>query len=376
MSLLLALALVLAACSSDDSSSSDDGSSTTGSGSETSSDLEPISYPTVFLSPDGEQIEEYNYEGLPADEITEEWNVCAPIVHLKDPYWLALDYGLAQEAERTGTKLTVLAAGGYTELQNQISQMDDCVAQGADGIILGATSADGVVAKAEEIVSQGIPVVGIGVPVFSDEVPVAFASFRVQGRETANFMLETRDPPEGPNKVLFLPGPEGAGWPEDSLKGFEETVEGENVEIVEVKYGDTAKDVQLSLIEDGLQANPDIDYIVGNAVAATVAPQALREAGLEDDVQVIATYITPDVYESVVAGEVIGTVSDSTAMTGRIGYDILLRMLEGEDWLAEHPSKDIGPVPFVVSPDTLDSFEQERENSLPPDGYEPVFNVN
>ncbi|MCZ7528650.1 MAG: TMAO reductase system periplasmic protein TorT [Acidimicrobiia bacterium] len=373
--LALATVFVASACGGDDD---DDGASDDGGGGSSGvvSALDDWTYEVEFLNPDGTPIEGVTWESFPVDEITEEWEICAAIVHLKDPYWLALDYGLAQEAARTGTKFNLLAAGGYTELSTQLDQLDDCVAQGADGIIIGATSADGVVAKVEEIVNQGIPVVGIGVPVFSDDVPVAFASFRQQGRKVGEFMLDQIGEPStsDPVRVAFFPGPEGAGWPDDSLKGFEETVEGKGVEIVAVEYGDTGKEVQLQLIEDVLQAEPDIDYIVGNAVAATVAPQAIDESGR--DIQVISTYITYDTYQAVKNGDNLGTVSDSTALTGRLGYDILIRILEGEDFLGENPSKDVGPVPFTVSPDTLTQFEDERDFSIPPDGFEPVFTVN
>lgn len=370
---LLAGALVAAACGDDDDVDATDDEA---AGSDDSaSSLETWTYDLQFLTAEGTPEDSVTWEPLSPDEISEEWEICAAIVHLKDSYWSALDYGLAEEAKRTGTKFTLLAAGGYTELSTQLDQLDDCVARGADGIILGATSPEGVAAKAEEIVDGGIPVVGIGVPVLSDQVPVAFASFRLQGRTVGEFVLEQIDELglEEPVNVAWFPGPEGAGWPEDSLRGFEETVEGEGVEIVDVKWGDTGREVQLNLVEDTLQAHDDIDFIVGNAVAATVAPQALSEFG--EDIPVISTYITPETYEGMTNGDIVGTVSDSTALTGRLGYDILLRILEGEDFLGESPTKDIGPEPVLVTEETLPDFEADRIFHITPDGFEPVFEV-
>ncbi len=371
---VLAGALIAGACGSNDKGG-DTSAGGGDKGSTVKSTLADWSYGVEFLNPDGTPIEQTTWKSLPTSDIKKKWKICAAIVHLKDPYWLALNYGLAQEAARTGTKFNLLAAGGYTELSKQIDQLDDCVAQGADGIILGATSAEGVVAKADEIVAKGIPIVGIGVPVLSDKVPVAFASFRQLGRKVGEFLLDqagTIDPAK-PVRVAFFPGPEGAGWPDDSLKGFKETVEGKGVDLVAIKYGDTGKEVQLKLIEDVLQANPDIDFVVGNAVAATVAPQAIDEVGR--DIKVISTYITFDTYKGVKDGKILGTVSDSTSLTGRLGYDMLLRILEGENWQETWASKDVGPEPFIVSPDTLAEFEQNRDFSIPPDGFEPVFKV-
>jgi len=375
LALMLAGGLIATACGSSDNGGGDASAGEDVKSSQVESSLEDWSYGVEFLNPDGTPIEQTTWKSLPATEVTKKWKICAAIVHLKDPYWLALDYGLAQEAARTGTKFSLLAAGGYTKLSKQIDQLDDCVARGAEGIILGATSAEGVVAKAEEIVAKGIPIVGIGVPVLTDKVPVSFASFRQLGRKVGEFLLEEAGPidPAKPVRVAFFPGHEGAGWPDDSLKGFKETVEGKGVDLVAVKYGDTGKEVQLKLIEDVLQANPDIDFVVGNAVAASVAPQAIAESGR--DIQVISTYITYDTYKGVKDGKILGTVSDSTSLTGRLGYDMLLRILEGEDWQEKWASKDVGPEPFIVSPDTLTEFEENRDFSIPPDGFKPVFKV-
>lgn len=375
----LAAALLVTACSS--GTASEDGTEgAPGTGGPTDSTEDNVTqaedweYDVEFLAGDGTPIEQMTWESLPASDITEDWQICSAIVHLQDPYWLGLDYGLALEAERTGTNFTLLAAGGYTELSTQIDQMDDCVAQGADGIILGATSAEGVVAKAEEIVASGIPVVGIGVPVFSDQVPVAFASFRQLGRVVGEFLVDEVGETDDPVRVAFFPGPEGAGWPDDSLLGFREATEDHGIEVVATPYGDTGREVQLGLVEDTLQAYPDLDFIVGNAVAATVAPQALAETGR--DIPVVSTYITPDTYLGVKNGEILGTASDSTAMTGRLGYDMLLRILEGTDFTAEYPAKDVGPQPVLVTPDNLEEFEASRDDHIAPDGFEPVFSMN
>ena len=47
---------------------------------------------------------------------------------MKDAYWLAVNYGVAEEAKRLGVKMNLVEAGGYTNLNKQISQIEDCVA--------------------------------------------------------------------------------------------------------------------------------------------------------------------------------------------------------------------------------------------------------
>ena len=81
---------------------------------------------------------------LKKEDVKKPWNICVLFPHLKDSYWVAANYGIAEEIRRTGTAMTLYEAGGYTNLSTQLSQMDNCIAQKFDGIILGAISADGV----------------------------------------------------------------------------------------------------------------------------------------------------------------------------------------------------------------------------------------
>ena len=69
------------------------------------------------------------------------------------------------------------------------------------------------------------------------------------------------------------------------------------------------------------------------------------------------------------------TVSDATAVSGRLGYDMLLRLREGKDFLGTRPTKDIGPHPVLVTKETLSDFEANRLYHIPPEGFPPVFNV-
>ena len=74
--------------------------------------------------------------------------------------------------------MTLYEAGGYTNLATQLSQMDNCIAQKFDGIILGAISADGVGPLVKKATDAGIPVIdfvnGINDPSVSAHALVSF----------------------------------------------------------------------------------------------------------------------------------------------------------------------------------------------------------
>ena len=84
----------------------------------------------------------FNMEGkkvkkdyVPIDHAAKKWNMCVSFPHMKDAYWIAVDYGVVSESRRLGVKMQLVEAGGYTNLAKQVSQIEDCVAQGANAFL-------------------------------------------------------------------------------------------------------------------------------------------------------------------------------------------------------------------------------------------------
>src|SRR6185295_14044371 len=117
----------------------------------------------------------------------------------------------------------------------------------------------------------------------------------------------------------------------DGNKGFMEAVKDSDIEVVDTKYGDTGKEVQLKLVEDTLEANPDIKYIVGTSPTAEAAIGLLRDRGLEDKIKVLSYYFTPPVYEGIKDGRIMAAPTDSPVVQGRVAIDQAVRALEGKD---------------------------------------------
>jgi protein TorT len=221
---------------------------------------------------------------------------------MKDAYWLGVDYGVADEAKRQGVKMQLVEAGGYTELQKQISQIEDCVAAGAQAVVIGAISYDGLNNLVAEIRKKNIPVIDVINGISSPELSAkSLVSFGEMGAKAGEYLAKLHPAGSPPVKVAWFPGPPGAGWVEAGNTGFLGAVKGSAVEVVETKYGDTGKEVQAKLVEDTLQAHPDISYIVGTAVTAEAAIPIVRDKGIQDKVKILAYYYTPGVDQGAAA---------------------------------------------------------------------------
>lgn len=328
-------------------------------------------YPAQAIEPpfatDGRSVD---VEYVPIEAASQPWNICVSFPHMKDAYWLGVNYGVIAEARRLGVHMNVVEADGYTELPRQISQIEDCVAGGADAVIIGAISYDGLNSLIREVVGQGIPVIDVINGVSSTDITAkSLVSFYTMGYQTGAYLAETH--PAGSEEVAvgWFPGPAGAGWVEAAHRGFNDAVEGSAVRVLEPRYGDTGREVQQRLVSDVLTASPEVRYIAGTAVTAEAAQGIVRERGLTGQVEILSFYLTPDVYSGIERGMILGAPADSMVIQGRIAVDQAVRALQGED-LVRH----VGPEIFLVNQNNI--ADVDRDAILPPENFSPVFSVN
>lgn len=306
----------------------------------------------------------------PVEKAAKKWNVCVSFPHMKDAYWMAVDYGVVAESKRLGVSMQLVEAGGYVNLNKQISQIEDCVASGADAVVIGAISFDGLNNLVSEIRKKDIPVIDVINGMSSKELSAkSLVSFGEMGAKAGEYLVKAHPKDGKVAKVAWFPGPPGAGWVEAGHKGFSEAVQKGAIEIVATKYGDTGKEVQSRLVEDTLEAFPnEIDYIVGTAVTAEAATSILRSRGLEDKIKILSYYFTPGVYLGIKRNRILAAPTDSAVIQGRIAIDQAVRILEGKAY-----TKHVGPKLYVIDSSNINTFD--RDSSLAPDGFKPTFIV-
>ena len=307
---------------------------------------------------------------VPLEKAEKAWDICVSFPHMKDAYWLAVDYGVVAESERLGVKMQLVEAGGYTNLNTQISQIEDCVARGAEAVVIGAISFDGMNILVSEIRAKGIPVIDVINGISSPELSAkSLVSFGEMGYKAGEYIAKLHPAGSGKVQVAWFPGPPGAGWVEAGNAGFQEAVAGSDIEVVETKYGDTGKEIQLKLVEDTLETYPDIQYIVGTSPTVEASISLLRSRGLTDQISLLAYYFMPGVFRGIRRGQVLAAPTDSAVIQGRVAIDQAVRILEGKDY-----HRHVGPALYVIDPENINTFD--RGSSLAPDDFKPTFTVN
>jgi protein TorT len=303
---------------------------------------------------------------VPLEKADKPWSLCVLYPHLQDSYWVSVNYGIIEEAKRLGVKVTVFQAGGYTALPKQISQYDDCVASGADAILLSAISEAGLAAKIGEGMAKGIVNIAVANPILETPITARITpDFYQKGFQTGEYVKKHLGDKQG--AAVAFPGPQGSGWAETYMNGFRDSTKTGNIKLLGEMFGEASVPAQLRLVEDALQTYPDVNVIWGGAPTAEAAIGAVADAG-RNDVTIMSSYENQTMLKAVKDGSVLGFATEYPVIMGRIGVDLAVRALEKKDY-----EKVLLVAPGIVSKDNVDKIDTTQ--IFAPDGTKPEFSV-
>ncbi|MFT5113617.1 MAG: protein TorT [Parasphingorhabdus sp.] len=333
-------------------------------------------------------LELVDYVPLMPAEVAKKHHICVSFPHMKDSYFAGVAYGIITEGRRLGQKITLVEAGGYTNLERQLNQVEDCIANGAEALVIAPISSDGNAKQIDVMRAYGIPVVVIITGINTAVDANSLQSFYNMGHVSCKWIVDQPRRSAGKVKVVWFPGPPGAGWSVAGDKGCRAAVKDTDVEILETRWGDTGKVIQLELVENILQTmtsgeNVELDYIVGTATTIEGAVGAIRERGLQKQIKLVAYYYTPGMHIFLKRKAVAMAPSDQMITQARIAIDQAVRLLEGKTMATGGRAEfnNTGRViehaqpPFIiVTPDTVADFD--TSTTLAPKGWNPEFSVD
>jgi protein TorT len=300
---------------------------------------------------------------------TQPWQVCVSFPHMKDPFFVAADYGVIEEAKRLGVKVQVLDAGGYTELSQQISQVQNCVAGGAKAVVLVGISHDGMGNLLDNLKSKHVVVIDAVNGIGSNDVGArVLTSPYDEGLHSGQYLARRYPAGSKPVRVAWFPGPAGAGFEVAFTNGFMTGIKGSAVQVVDTRNGDVGKEVQARLVENALQAHKDLDYIVGTAVTVEAAVPLLRAHHMDKQVKLVSLYATPNVLRDVKDGTIEAVHVSPVVTTARMALDTAVRLLQDPK---PEPLVRYDTVGRIYTAQTLDTLDEQTV--IAPEGFKPVF---
>jgi len=336
------------------------------SGSVCADDWYPVGV-NLWTPPFNDSLKRETAEYVPLKSAEKKWRICVSIPNLKDAAWQAISYGIISEVRRLGVAVQILNAGGYGNLTKQIEQVNNCVKENADGLILSSVSFDGMDKTINSLTETGLPVVDLINGTKSLKISARSAgSFWDNGYLTGNYLSRLAQDSEPPMKVAWLPGPKEPGWASLLNSGFREAIKDSNIDITFERYGDLDNRTQLAFIRELLESNTEVDMIVASEAVITSAVKLLRQHRLSEKIKLMTFYYGPDVHNHIKRGNVIAATSESMVAQARMSVDTIVRILEGKKYYQHH-----GADVFVVDKNNIK--EKDESLSLAPKGYRTIF---
>ena len=265
--------------------------------------------------------------------------------NIKGPWFTPVLFGISDEAKKLGYEVTILDAGGYANVDKQVSQFSNLVVQKVSAILMdpaNPASFNGVVREAK---GEKIPVIGAGSPIVASDVDAdaaASSSHCSIGHELAKG-AKTLLPNGG--TIAVLAGPPGAFWASDRLRCFKEDLAGGNIKIVAEQTSEQDPAIALSLANDFLQRFPDVNLLYGAddtyGVGAARAAQGAQKCG---KVKILFAVLGEAAEEMMRAGCADYVVAQQPVVIGRTAVQLMDAIVKGKPLAAKKVEVPLIPV--------------------------------
>ena len=244
---------------------------------------------------------------------------------LNNPFFVTLKEGAESKAAELGFDLVVLDS--QNDPAKELANVEDLLTQEVDLILINPTDSDAVVNAIKMVNSKDVPVITLDRGANAGEVVTHIASDNVAGGVMAGeYVVELLG---GSGKVVELEGIAGTSAARDRGEGFNKALEGTGVEVVAKQVADFDRTKGLSVMENILQAQPEIDAVFAhNDEMALGAVKAIEAA--DRDILVVGFDATDDALVAVEAGDMAATVAQQPAMIGSLGVESAAKVLGGE----------------------------------------------
>jgi ribose transport system substrate-binding protein len=253
------------------------------------------------------------------------------VPNIKGPWFTPVLFGISDEAKKLGYDITIQDAGGYANVDKQVSQFSNLVVQKVKAILIDPANPASFNGAVREAQAEKILVIGAGSPIAASVAKAdaaASSSHCNIGHELAKGAKVLL--PNG-GTVAVLAGPPGAFWASDRLRCFKEDLANSNIKIVAEQTSEQDPAVALSLANDLLQRFPQVNVLYGGddtyGVGAARAVQGAQKCG---KVKILFAVLGEAAEEMMRAGCADYVVAQQPVVIGRTAVRMADALIKGK----------------------------------------------
>ena len=245
-----------------------------------------------------------------------------------NPFWAAVEAGAKAKGEELGVTVNVMAPPQESDVVSQVGQVEDALAQGVDGIAIAVTDPDALTPALEKAIADGVPVVYIDTKGNMEGVTFIGTNNEEGAKLAAEYICANV---EAGSEVAILQGLITQSTGQARATGSKAGMEACGLQIVAEQPANWDRAEAVTVMENILTGNPNIKAVfASNDNMALGAVEAIKNAGLGDQIMVVGFDANPDAAASVLAGDMAATVAQNPTNMGGIGVESVLKLINGE----------------------------------------------
>lgn len=228
-------------------------------------------------------------------------------------------------------KMDVNAAQGESDESGQLAIMNDMVNKKYAGILTSPISDGNLLPAVERALENDIEMVVVN-STFMADIDTTVGAWHWRAGEFAAKWINDKIGGEG--KVAIITGMPKSNSARSRTDAFVEWFEknSPNVEIVDIQNGDWDRMKAKEITDTWMKSIPDLQGIyANNDTMAMGSIEAVISANRLGECYVVGTDGTSEAIESIREGELSATVNSYPYYLAKIGVEMLIRKLEGQD---------------------------------------------
>ena len=249
-----------------------------------------------------------------------------------NPFWRYVVKGAMQAGEDLGVEVIEYTPAEASNVEQQVSLVQDAIQAKLDGIAIVAVDSNALLDSCKQAKEAGIVVI----PFNSRMDDLGAETFVGIDNYTGmkGLMEELVKKLDGKGKVVILEGVLAGYANQERMRAVNEVLAANpGIEVVADQAADAQREKAITVMENILQANPEIDAVIGhNDNTALGAYQAVLDAGRENEMIITGFDAQEELLRYLAAGDerVAMSVDQSPFMQGYSGVESVVKVLKGE----------------------------------------------
>ncbi len=270
-----------------------------------------------------------------------------------NPFFVIIEKTMRDAVSAKGD--TLIATDPANDVNRQINQIEDMIAQNIDAIFLNPVDAEGIRPALDQLKQAGIPIINFDTEVADlDQYVTSYVgSDNYNAGKVCGEDLVKRLPNGGPILVLDSPTMQSVT---DRTNGFMKAIEGKGFDIVGRQDARGNLEVAMRLTEDLLQANQNVVAIFGGNDPTALGCLAAAKAANISNCLIYGVDGSPDIKAEIASGKslIAGSGAQSPVSIAKDSVGVMYKVMAGEKVDARYPVRT-----FLINADNVAQYGVE-----------------